>query len=172
MADANTGGTILAAGYSRGKLMLLTFGSAVFVLVGLMLLGTGDPLIMFFGFLGVAFFGYCLTILIKRFGEHGVVLRVDEKGIFDTRATDMTIPWTAIAGVGQQTIANSTLIGLVLREPVEKYVTTPAKLKLIEINKKLGFSAGLYIGPSGLTASPDEIFNAMKAGIDRYSPGV
>ena len=108
---------------SRWRLALLALLSAAFVALGLWMIGTfgsdhPDGIkATIFGWLAILFFGACAIAALLRMRDDGVVLRVDERGIWWKQMSAATIPWSEIDEVGVVTIHRQKMLGLAVRDP-------------------------------------------------------
>lgn len=152
---------------SPAQTMLLATFCLIFVLMCIWLL-FGDlegfrnfaGLAPVFGGIGLAFFGFCLIVILRR-GLSGpkATITLTPTGITDLRVSPDEIPWSAVENISTWS-ANKQNI-MVVRIPAEAEakitLTTIAKMTR-KANKALG-ADGLAIAATGLKASHPELLN-------------
>ncbi|MEE4453742.1 STM3941 family protein [Novosphingobium resinovorum] len=112
---------------SRWRIALILLGSLGFVAIAAWMVGAfGTPpasdryapaVVAAIGWAGIAFFGLCAAVAVRRLFARGVELRIDGRGIHWTRWSDETIPWREITDVTVWRYRGQRTIILHLRNP-------------------------------------------------------
>jgi hypothetical protein len=98
------GEKILAVKYDRASLMAVILKSALFLVIGLIVVRFGHPL------LGWSLVAYCCYVALPagaRLFDRRVVVVVDRGGVFDRRVVDRKIPWDQIKRVRSYVIGDA-----------------------------------------------------------------
>jgi len=100
--------------HSRLRLILIAFGSMLFVALGWLLIQGSDPITVTVGASGIAFFGLCLVFALWRLVLRKPALVLDAKGITDTASAVSSgfIPWSDITGMRIVTVRNQKMLGI------------------------------------------------------------
>ena len=154
---------MLVARNSMGKLALLTVGAVAMSAAAGFVLTLPDisDRVQLAGYVGVPFFALCALIGARRMFDKGVVLRIDDQGVFDRRVADRVIPWNAIADVSELEIRRQVSFGLVLDAPLDQFVDSKVKRMMAGVNK--AFGGDLYLTASGLDVSTDQLRTALRS---------
>ena len=152
----------LTAHYSKPKLLLFELGALAFVALGIFLLTRPDPPLKYImaGSAALAFFGLCAAVIAARLFETRPVLIIDAEGIFDRRATDRVLPWSAIADIAEARIRRQRFWFVQPAVPLNQYAESRYKRWLIRLNGPWAGS-GFFISASGLDVSYEAIGEAI-----------
>ena len=127
---------------SRWRLALMALLGAGFVTIGVWLvggLGLDHPdgiEVTVIGWVSIAFFGACAIAALLRMRDAGVVMRVDDRGIWWKQLSDAIIPWSEIEAVGVVTIHHQKMLGLAVPDPA-RYRRKAIKDRLAATNEAL-----------------------------------
>ncbi len=103
---------------SRGKLLLLTAGGAMFVVLGFFLLRSTDVEERLAGIAGIAFFGLCMLYAIWRLLRPTPALIIHSSGILDN-ASGLSagfLRWDEISGIFVASIRNQRFLAISLKD--------------------------------------------------------
>jgi len=152
-----------SASYSRPTLALYGLGTSVLVAVGAVLATRGSASIATrsFGILCSVFFGFCAIVIARRLFDSRPVLLINEAGIFDRRATDRMVPWSAIAKIGEMRVRNQQFYLFELSQPARQFIDDRYKRSLSTLNRPW-VRNGVFVGANGLTASHEQIGSALR----------
>jgi hypothetical protein len=159
----------LRATYAKSKLVGMTAGSFLFVLIGVgMASGVihddrkDGTFIQFIGYASIVFFGAVGVVWCRRLfrGDRPVVI-VSPQGFYDERIASAIIPWAAIRQIGVASIKGQRFIVLDVAPDVE------ARLPLTWItkwsrgaNRGMGVD-GLCVVATGLTVTHAQLLEAI-----------
>lgn len=121
-------------GLSKIKVLLLTFGAAAFVLLGIWFLSmdaqtienqrrfNSPTLIYGVAIVSIAFFGLCCLVGIKKFFDRSPGLILSSTGLLDNSSgiSAGLIPWEEVVGIGEYQVQNQRFISIHVKHP-EKY---------------------------------------------------
>jgi hypothetical protein len=147
---------------SRGKLVLMIVGAALFVALSAWLVTVPRTAAKVAGWAGLVVFGLFAVAGVWHILAGGPRLIVDARGVEDVRSGMGTILWEDILAVEVHELERQRFISLTLRDP-RKYLEClrGAAKVLAGANMRLGF--GDYTLPSsGMNASFDEILQAIR----------
>jgi hypothetical protein len=152
---------------SKLRLFGALIGCLAFILAGLWMAGVVGPPIdedgsAWIGWLGVAFFGFCLIFIAKAFFDTDVQVRIDQRGIYAKRWSEHTIPWSDITHVGVWEFKRQKMIILSLKDPA-RFPAAGLQGLLAGANNALS-GGDIAISLSGT----DGRFDDAMAAIERY----
>jgi hypothetical protein len=156
---------------SRWRLGMMALGCAGFVVAGLWLVGAFGPdhpyglKASVAGWASIPLFGFCAILALRRMGQRGPVIRIDDVGILYTHwSRERIIPWDAIDRMGVVQIRRQKMLGIALSQ---REMTQPKTL-----SGRLGAANAALTGfPICLTtAGTDRSFDDLLAAVDRYHP--
>jgi hypothetical protein len=137
---------IFEARPSRGRILLIILGSAIFVLAGLWFIGVFGAvpesrrgsleMLQIIGWLSIVFFGLCGLYGIKMLFDTDLQVRINATGIYWKRWSDQTILWCDITDVGVWEYQRQKSIILKLRDPA-RYPSKTVMGKLAGANRAL-----------------------------------
>jgi hypothetical protein len=135
--------------------ILMTAASAFVALGGIARPGS---YIEFIGWVGVAFFGAILALIVYRFfNAKEVLVTITDEGILDKRVAARTIPWAAVRKVSVWEHQRQKVIVLDVPPEVEGSIEMTRMARFTRgPNKSLG-ADGLCITAAGLKISHDEL---------------
>ena len=116
---------------------------------------------MWFGLVGLAFFGTGAIVGIVQATRRGPRLTLDEQGVHDRTLGVGVIAWSDITGAGLYWVAKQPFVSLHLREPA-KYVARASRFKrlLLRLNAGAG-SAPMSLNLAGLDADPSHVLDLI-----------
>jgi hypothetical protein len=152
----------LVAHYSRRKLLLAGLGALAFVAVSLLILTRPAPsfLDVAGGTAGLLFFGLCIVIVGVRLFDRRAVLVIDETGIFDRRAKDRPLPWSAIAHIRTTRIGHQRFYLVQPSVPLRQFADGRYKRAVLALNRPWTRN-GFFVGANGLDVSFEQIGAAI-----------
>ena len=153
----------LTARYSRPKLVLYELGVLGFVGIGALLVTrpAASFATMIGGSAAIIFFGICALVIVRRFFDSGYILTINAAGIFDRRATDRVIPWSAVTRISEVKIRRQRFYLLELSQPLRQFVDDSYKRWLLRLNRPW-VRNGVFVSANGLSATHDEIGAAVR----------
>jgi hypothetical protein len=113
------------------------------------------------GLVGVPFFGLAAVLIFRRAFEPGVVVRVDERGVYWRSWSPDPIPFDAIIGAEVRTYEKQRFLTLRLRDPQRHPPQTRTGRLMAGANRRMGFG-DVAIGTSGLDRSFDDFVAAFE----------
>ena len=161
---------------SRGKMLLITLGAALFVVLGAWLVTVPRMAAKVAGWAGIVVFSLFAVAGVWHILVGGPRLIIDGRSLEDVRSGMGPILWQDILAVEVNELERRKFISLKLRDP-QKYLSrlTGAAKMLAGANARMGF--GDYTLPSsGMNASFDDILRAVqdrhrRATADGRAPG-
>ena len=143
---------------SRWRIVLMILGAIGFVALGLWMVGAfgppptshrSGPIFTFvWGWVSIAFFGWCGVLGVKRLFDTGEELRIGTNGIRWARWSDQTIPWSEISDVTIWSYQRQKLIILHLRNP-DLYLRSGIRRVFVSTNRALtGGDIGISLAPT------------------------
>ena len=148
-------------------LMILPLGLG-FVGLGLWIAGLFGPPPKpgeeWFGWVAVAFFGFCSIVALGRLFDRDDQIVVNNVGIYWKRWSDDTIPWTQIRRITEGRARNQRFLCIELTDPT-RYSSTRVVGRLAFLNKALGFD-GICLDVIGT----DRGFSELREAVSRRHP--
>ena len=149
--------------WSPWRLGLLTAGAAIFVLLGLWMVGafgavpvSGDrspERTALYGWASIAFFGLCFVVLARRLFNRAEQIRIGRAGIRLARLGDRTILWSEISDVTTWSYKRSKMIVLHVRDADRFRSDYPFAGMVAGMNKALAVG-DIQIALNGTDRSP------------------
>lgn len=149
---------------SRAKLLLLTAGAAVFVVLGFFILRSTDIEERLAGIASIAFFGLCMLYGIWRLVRPAPALIIHPSGIFDN-ASGLSagfLRWDEIKGIFVARIRNQRFLAIDIKD-MEALLSRQSglKAKMMKMNVKLA-GAAVNIPANTLPISLEELIQNIR----------
>jgi hypothetical protein len=161
------------------KQLLYVIGAAAFVAVGWFMTQAtpstsrqSAETIRLFGWLSIAFFGFCLLVLAWRLlTQHGPVITLTPAGFHDIRVTHDVVRWSAVQSIGTWQRQGSKVMVVALKPGEEEKLrlTTIARMSR-GANARLG-ADGLAITAQGTTVDHETLMRTAVAYAERHGAG-
>jgi hypothetical protein len=149
---------------SRKKLLLLTAGGAMFVVLGFFLLQSTDTEERLAGIAGIVFFGFCALFGAWRLVRPTPAVILHSSGIFDNASALPAgfLRWDEISSVYVATIKNQRSLAIVLKD-VDAFLSRQSgtKSKIMKMNVGLT-GAAVNIPASTLPISLEELIQQIQ----------
>jgi|SRR5580765_403438 len=149
---------------SRKKLLLLTAGGVMFVVLGFFLLQSTDTEERLAGIAGIVFFGFCALFGIWRLVRPTPAVILHPSGIFDNASALSAgfLHWDEISSVYVARIKNQRSLAIVLKD-VDAFLSRQSgvKSKLMKMNVNL-VGAAVNIPASTLPISLEELIQQIQ----------
>lgn len=154
--------TRFEASTSKGRMILLgLLGVGMTALSLWAFLNAGSDLMVWLaGLVGVPFFGFCGVIVFRRAFEPGVVIRIDERGLYWRSWGPDPIPFEAIIGAEVRAVEKQRFLTLHLKDPKRHPPQTGTGRLAAGANRRMGFG-DVAVGTSGLDRSFDDFVAAF-----------
>ncbi|HEX5725609.1 MAG TPA: STM3941 family protein [Longimicrobiaceae bacterium] len=139
----------------RLRWALLTVAALVFVVIGAVLVVSGEN--VFMGLLGVGFFGLCAVVSARQALDARPRIVIDDEGVFDRTLRVGRIAWSDIAAAYVKRMHSGVFVCLELRDPA-KYVhrQPPLLQRVTGLNTVLGFTH-LSLNLTNTCADPEHV---------------
>jgi hypothetical protein len=105
--------------HSRTRLLLLSIGALLFVILGLLLARSSDLGIIAVGWASIAFFGGCLVYIVSRLAISKPAIVISAQGIHD-HASGVgvgLVKWSEIREIRAMTFLNKDFLGIFVSDP-------------------------------------------------------
>lgn len=160
---------------SKIKILLLTIGAVVFVLLGVWFLSldaqtiesqrkfNSPTLVYGIGVVSIVFFGLCGLVGIKKFFDNSPGLIISSKGIQDNSSgvSAGLIPWEEVVGIGEYQIQKQKFISIQVKDP-EKYANNGNALKRMANRANIKMcGTPVNISANSLKISYDELLETI-----------
>ncbi len=140
---------------SYWRIVPLLIGSLAFVTAGAFLLVHSPD--KWIGWMSIILFGGCGLVFIWQLLDSRPRLIIDDRGVFDRTLGIGAIPWSEIADAYPRTIASSSFVCLVLRQPERFLSLLPRRRRAFaSLNQQLGFT-DFSINLTGVAVDPAEV---------------
>ncbi|MEZ0367261.1 STM3941 family protein [Mycobacterium sp. pUA109] len=156
---------------SRVRVALLLAGSLFFALFALWVVGVfggGPPSppihVKAAAWAGIVFCGVAGFVFARRLFESGVIVRVDDAGIYWQRWSEQVIPWSAITRISERKVKRSRFACLFLHDRA----AYPSR-GILGYLKSLSTPTG-YGDISVTMTETDRSFDDLMAAIERFAP--
>ena len=151
----------------KKRLVLMTFGSVVFVAIGIWMLTFPPGEIGLKGslgaYVGIPFFGLCGFFFLSRLLSPKPAVVIDETGLFDNASAVNAglISWAEISGVRVSSFRNQRFLAVYVDDP-EKYLrgANPVKRAVMRANQSMVGTA-ITIPLSALSVSSEELLSVV-----------
>ncbi len=151
------------AHYSKPKLLLAIVGALAFVAICTLIFTRRHPSFVDIagGTAGLVFFGLCAVMVAVRHFDRRVVLVIDQHGLFDRRAKDRQLPWSAIAHIAPTRVGWQRFYLVLSAVPLRQFTASRHKRALQALNRPWTRN-GFFVGANGLDVSFEEIGEAIR----------
>jgi hypothetical protein len=149
---------------SRKKLLLITAGGAMFVVLGFFLLRSTDTEERLAGIAGIVFFGFCALFGIWRLVRPAPAVILHSSGIFDNASALSAgfLHWDEISSIYVAKIKNQRSLAIVLKD-VDAFLSRQSGMKSKIMKMNVGLTgAAVNIPASTLPISLEELMQQIQ----------
>ena len=149
---------------SRKKLLLITAGGAMFVVLGFFLLRSTDTEERLAGIAGIVFFGFCALFGIWRLVRPTPAVILHSSGIFDNASALSAgfLHWDEISSIYVAKIKNQRSLAIVLKD-VDAFLSRQSGMKSKIMKMNVGLTgAAVNIPASTLPISLEELIRQIQ----------
>ncbi len=112
------------------------------------------------GGVGITFFGPCAVVLLKRSFNSGVVLRIDEAGVWAKGVPNAPIPWSEILETHDYAASGQRMLGIEPRDP-SRYRAQGLVGRLAGANRALTGVDAVWLTTTGTDRTHAELVEAV-----------
>ena len=160
---------------STPKVLLMAFGSLLFVLAGFSNFSRGDTASKVFAVLGIFFFGMCLFIFLRTLFRREGMLVINEEGFADNFSmlgiSVGFIPWEQVEGVRLSTFLwVSRFISVKIKDARNFEARIPGYVRIwIKLNKFFGYpSVNISLNAAKKTYRYEDVVGIMQGFLDAW----